>query len=464
MKRAFAAFKGMAIVFPLACLAALAMIFISEGAHWQSMHTLDELGQLRAGSAALESLQREVLVAETAQRGFLLTGSPQQLKAHGDALERIDRAFRALDPYFPAEAESRSLFEALQRQIHERLGRLALAIRLREQGDIQASLDAVTSGIDDDQMATIRSIIGKLLALESAEVGQARAEIHRTLTASRIGVAALSGIGLLALFLYLRQTAALRSQQQARKQAMQAQRDRLEMEVAHRTAELTELALHLQTAREDERSRLARDLHDELGALLTSAKLDAARIKSRLLASAAAPEALERLSHLVARLNSIIAMKRRIIEDLRPSALANLGLVEALAILARESSEHADIEVITALQPVPLTPASELVVYRIVQEALTNISKYAKARRAWITLAPVGGEVLVAVRDDGLGFDPQALSGSAHGLTGMRFRVEAEKGRMVLRSAPGAGTSIEVRLPACATPLAGPAGESSSPG
>ena len=169
---------------------------------------------------------------------------------------------------------------------------------------------------------------------------------------------------------------------------MQAERDRLELEVAQRTAQLTELTHHLQTAREDERSRLARDLHDELGALLTSAKLDAARIKSRL--AGTAPEALERLSHLVETLNSGIAMKRRIIEDLRPSALGNLGLVAALEILAREFAEQSGIAVHHALEPVPLEADAELVVYRLVQEAITNIAKYAKAKQVWVSLSAAG--------------------------------------------------------------------------
>ena len=105
--------------------------------------------------------------------------------------------------------------------------------------------------------------------------------------------------------------------------------------MAARTAQLKELAQHLQTIREDERSRLARELHDELGALLTAAKLDVARLKSRL-GSDATADAAERLAHLNETLNGGIALKRRIIEDLRPSSLSNLGLVAALEILLRE--------------------------------------------------------------------------------------------------------------------------------
>ena len=164
-------------------------------------------------------------------------------------------------------------------------------------------------------------------------------------------------------------------------QALRAQlatNERLEAEVAERTTQLTELTYHLQMAREDERARLARDLHDELGALLTSAKLDAARIRARLAGSA--PEALERLAHLTQTLDGVIALKRRITEDLRPSSLDHLGLAVTLEILARECGERLGVAVHLELEPVRLAPDAALVAYRVVQEAVTNISKYAEAR------------------------------------------------------------------------------------
>ena len=223
------------------------------------------------------------------------------------------------------------------------------------------------------------------------------------------------------------------------------ERARLEAEVAQRTARLRELALHLEAAREDERARLARDLHDELGALLTSAKLDAARIRARL--GDNAPEAQERLTHLVATLDTVIALKRRITENLRPSALGHLGLVATLGILAREFSDSAGLPVHCALEPIVLKPNAELVAFRCVQEALTNISKHAHALSVWITMARVAGHIEVAVRDDGTGFDSAVAGAGAYGLVGMQFRVEAEGGTLQVDSKPGQGTCIRMTLP-----------------
>jgi len=275
-----------------------------------------------------------------------------------------------------------------------------------------------------------------------------RDDLYRTLIFSRAGLAALIVISLLALLLYLRQgEAADRHQRELTENALK-ERERLDFEVRQRTAQLTELAQHLQTAREDERARLARNLHDELGALLTAAKLDAARIRSRL--AGTAPEALERLAHLVDILNSSIALGRRIIEDLRPSTLGTLGLLATLEILAQEYGQSSGIEVHCDLAPVDLAPSAELMVYRLMQEAITNVTKYAQARQVWLSLSSTGNQVEVSVRDDGIGFDTAVKPNSAYGLLGMRYRVEALGGSLTLQSAPGHGTLIRVWLPKAA--------------
>jgi signal transduction histidine kinase len=260
-----------------------------------------------------------------------------------------------------------------------------------------------------------------------------------------LGLAALATVGVIALVMYRRENLALKKQQQQLQAGLQAERERLESVVDQRTVQLKELTHHLLTAREDERNRLARNLHDDLGALLTSAKLDAARIKSRL--TGKEPEALELLAHLVETLNSGIALGRDIIEDLRPSALGNLGLVAALEILAREFTQHSGVKVECSLDAVKLTASAELMVYRLVQEAITNISRYAQASHVILRLATGDGQVEVSVRDDGVGFDASALPRSAYGLRGMRFRVEAEGGTMNLISAPGQGTLVQAKLP-----------------
>lgn len=437
--------KRYPVAFPLACVATAAIVFISEGSYWQSVGTLDELGTTGSAHMSIDALQRSILDAETGQRGFLLTSRKEYLQPYTNALKKIDESFLALDRYYSKEPKSREALRKLHALTETRLSELAVTIRLHEEGRGRAATEIVLSDIGKEQMDVIRTISAELLEHETRHLAANRDNLYQTLRFNRIGVVILSAIGLLALFMVLRQPFALERRQQGQRRLVQAERDRLEIEVKERTAQLTELTHHLQTAREDERHRLARNLHDDLGALLTSAKLDAARIKSRL--ADRAPEAVELLAHLVTTLNSGIALGRRIIEDLRPSALSNLGLVATLEILAREFGEQTGVEVHCSLAPVELAAPAELMVYRMVQEATTNIIKYAKASHVWLNLSSHNGQVVVSVRDDGVGFDTRLSPRSAYGLVGMRFRVEAERGTLTLSSAPGQGTTIEARLP-----------------
>lgn len=445
MKFYLSILKRSSMVFPLACLAAASIILISEYSYWQSAYKLDKVGVLTQSQDDLQQLIQGIVDAETGTRGFLLTGRRDYLNPYLEALGRIDRSMAQLEQRWGTDPASAQPLRKMHDFIATKLSELALTITLVEQGKGQATTEILGSGIGKEKMDEIRAIGRDLLAREARAIGQSREDIYRTLLLSRVGIVLLSLSGLLALFMYQRQTVALKQQQLQQQRMVQAERDRLEVEVIQRTAQLTELTLHIQTAREDERHRLARNLHDDLGALLTSAKLDAARIKSRI--SVSAPEALDLLTHLVDTLNSGIALGRRIIEDLRPSALSNLGLAAALEILAREFSALTGIQVSCALEPVELAASSELIAYRLVQEATTNIAKYADAGHVWIALASQDGQVEVSVRDDGVGFDTEVKRASAYGLVGMRFRVEASGGKLSIASTTGRGTRVSATLP-----------------
>lgn len=441
--------KRSRIVFPMAVAAAVAMLVISEGAYWQSTQALNDLVEIGDARGDILRLQQGVLAAEAGQRGYLLTNRKEYLAPYDEALKEIDESLKRLKQYYAEHAAADAVLGRMRVLTEAKLLELAVAIRLYNDGQSAASTDIVLSALNKKQMEAIRALGTEMLSIQAQEDNARRETLYVTLQGRRLGMALLTAISLLALYFFLRRSHELKQQQQQLKDIVQAERDRLEIEVAQRTAQLTDLALYLQTAREDERNRLARNLHDELGSLLTSAKLDAARIKSRL--AGTAPEALERLAHLVQTLNQSIALGRSIIEDLRPSTLGNLGLVATLEILAREFAAQSSISVECALSPVKLDANAELMVYRLVQEAITNISKYARARRVWVNLAARDGQVEVSVRDDGVGFDVATPAKSAFGLLGMRFRVEAEGGRLTVVSAPGQGTQLQVSLPESGT-------------
>ncbi len=430
--------KRKPLIFPMACVAVMAMVLISEGSYWQSAGTLDRLGAMAVVPTSLQELQWGILDAEAALKldiGADADSTRQaQLLAYGRAVQSIAGAFSMLDTYYARQPTPKALLARLHQMTEAKL--------------------ASRKAAGPQQMDAIRVLSAELLQLEASNVADGRVSLYGTLMLGRVGVAALSVVGLLTLFIVLRQSSMLEAQRREQQQLVQSAHDLLELEVLQRTAELTSLTYHLQTAREDERARLARDLHDEMGALMTSAKLDAARIRSRLSAMLPpSPEVLERLAHLVGTLNEGIALKRRIVEDLHPSALGLLGLVATLEIMAREYSESSGIQVVCRLEPVQLSAGANLMIYRLMQEALTNISKYAQASHVWLGLSRHEGRVEATVRDDGVGFDASMPNRSAHGLKGMRFRVEAEGGVLTVTAAPGLGTLIAARLPELPGPV-----------
>ena len=434
------------LAFPLAALAALGMFLISESSYRQASTTITALNQQSIARTRVQELRRALTDAETGQRGYLLTGRRDYLRPYAEATREVRGLLGDLGRTYAGDPEAGPLMRDIQSNAQRKLAELATTIRLHDTGDTAGWQRLVATDDGERAMAQVRVLSEQLFDQELARAVEGRKRLHETLLLNRIGVSALTGLCLLALWMYLRQTSELVRQREERRNQVQIERDQLEHEAMQRTAQLTELTRHLQSVREDERHRLARELHDELGALLTAAKLDVARLKSRL--GVVTPEVAERLQHLSDGLNSGIALKRRIIEDLRPSSLSNLGLIAALDILVREWGQRNELRVTSQFEPVQLTASGELTVYRLVQEALTNISKYAQASNVQLVLeVPTEGKVHVSVRDDGIGFDAAVLQTSAHGLLGMRYRLESEGGRLQITSALGEGTTVAAFLP-----------------
>ena len=429
----------------MALLAAMVLVGINETGHMRSQDAVEQLARGLTTRADVNKLLQSMLDAETGQRGYLLTGNETYLEPYDKAVATVQTNLDRLRNQFMASPEDMQEFALLSRQISRKLAEMELSLRLRRQGNEDAWKFILNTDVGKEHMEAIRQHAQELIARSDQRLQQGREQIEQSLMLSRIGIATVTAIGLLAFYMYLRQTQAVQTVNLREQEVLERERDRLEGLVRDRTATLSELANHLQEVREEERGHLARELHDELGALLTAAKLDVARLKSKI--DATAPDIAERLKHLTETLNSGIALKRRIIEDLRPSSLSNLGLTAALEILTREYAERAGIEVETSLEAVQLPDAAQLTVYRMVQEALTNIGKYAKASKVLVSVHGYPTHVAVQVRDDGVGFDPGTVRPTSHGLAGMRHRVEAAGGRLTLTSRPGNGTLLSAVLP-----------------
>ncbi|MDB5899214.1 MAG: putative histidine kinase, classic [Ramlibacter sp.] len=445
----------LAISLILAVMAAGVLIGINETGYDQSSRALQRIEGYTRTRNAVSGLLLHVLDAETGSRGYLLTGDPRYLDPYNAATAEISQNLDSLRSSYPPDTPESLTLNQLSRNVQRKLAEMDLSVRMRKQGNEEAWKFVLMTDVGKEHMDAIREQAGKLILSATEGMTAAQGQVQHTLQLARFGILGVALAALFAFYLYLRQTTRLKLAGEQQQAALQQERDLLETQVRERTASLAQLATHLQQVREDERGHLARELHDELGALLTAAKLDVARLKSRL--ESQPPEVGQRLQHLTETLNSGIALKRRIIEDLRPSSLANLGLTASLEILAREFSERSGIEIASSLENVELDESAQLTVYRIVQESLTNIGKYADANQIDIGVRDYPNHVEVEIKDDGKGFEPAAVKPSTHGLAGMRHRVEAAGGKLSVNSRPGAGTRIVAVLPKATTPTAVPA-------
>jgi signal transduction histidine kinase len=213
-----------------------------------------------------------------------------------------------------------------------------------------------------------------------------------------------------------------------------------------RTRELSALSTHLQELAEEEKSELARNLHDELGGLLTAAKMDLSWVQARV----TDPGLQERLAQLGEVLDEAMDLKRRVVEDLRPSLLDHFGLPTALRAYVDAACAKAGlrVELVLPEDATPLAKDTAIALFRIVQEGITNIIRHAGARAVVLRFALEEAACRITLSDDGSGFDPaDPRLRCSHGISGMRQRVRALGGRLEIESAAGTGTTLHVTVP-----------------
>lgn len=216
-------------------------------------------------------------------------------------------------------------------------------------------------------------------------------------------------------------------------------------------AVLAELCTHLQRFAEQEKAELARRLHDELGGLLTAAKMDLSWLQSR----SDQPVIQQRLTQLGNMLDEAMDLKRRVVEELRPSLLDHFGLPTALKAHVESICDRAalrcSVSIADDLESIPMDMAIAL--FRVIEEGLSNVVRHAQARQVRIELLTDAGERhVLRLIDDGQGMDLTTPGFHwTHGLAGMRHRVETLGGCFTIDSKPGQGTVLTISLPRAAT-------------
>jgi PAS domain S-box-containing protein len=225
------------------------------------------------------------------------------------------------------------------------------------------------------------------------------------------------------------------------------ERKQMERELLRSREQLRALAAAVDRAREAERAHIAREIHDELSQALTGLKMDVAWLARRLGGDAAVVRRLEATNRLI---DSTVETTRCIAAELRPGVLDDLGLAAAVRWQVREFADRTGLDCSVSIATDNILPVGDpraITVFRVLQEALTNVARHAEASRVEVNLAASEQEVVLAVADNGRGVETRARSRSGFGIVGMRERARAWKGRVEIESAPGKGTVVRLRLP-----------------
>jgi signal transduction histidine kinase len=385
--------------------------------------------------------------AESGERGYLLTGESSYLQPYTDAVAKVEAALDRVHESYGGNDDSPE-FRELRILTGKELGELEDALALFKRRGPSPAVNVVRTDVGKRAMDQISKIIGDMRVAEAQELTTATAQWQTDFRVSRWVSAAgvILNISLVLLATRLVYGDMRRRARQATN--LRDQKLELEQQVAERTRELTALSTHLQGVSEQEKSALSRELHDELGGLLVAARMDLSWLQQRLPTSD--PSIEQRFRRIHESLSAGVDLKRRVVEELRPTLLDNMGLFTALRWQFKETCRRAGLqctETIPDSEP-KFNPDAAIGVFRIAQEALTNILKHAEAKSADLVIVMEGDTFLLRVSDDGKGIPPQRLqTNTSHGLASMRHRITALGGSWEVRSPSAGGTVVIALIP-----------------
>jgi signal transduction histidine kinase len=399
------------------------------------MHT----GELLDTVSRLRSLLH---AAETGQRGYLLTGDKDFLAPYTRAAPMIEELLAELRKLAAGKERQQRRVASVEQLSAEKLAELRGSIQALERGDRGEAMRVFNGKRGLEVMEALVTILSEIraeeLQLRAVYKDMARRQNWLSQVSEFVTTAVVLSQIVLCYFLLLRY---LRQRREA-EASLAELNEHLEDAVRRRTEELRDLSRHLMTVREEEKARIARELHDEMGSSLTAVNMDLSSVRQRL--GEDSPLAA-RLARAANTLKSTVEAMRRIIEDLRPTMLESLGLREAVRSLAKDCTERygVPLSVDLADELPPLPAGSPIGLFRIAQEALTNAIRHAKADSIRLSIRVEGDNVVMEVVDDGIGIVPASAGAklSPHGLLGIRERATAMGGASTIgHGAGGRGT------------------------
>jgi signal transduction histidine kinase len=385
--------------------------------------------------------------AESGQRGYLLTGESSYLQPYTEAVAKVEAALDRVHEAYGANDDTPE-FQQLRILTGKKLGELEDTLALFKKRGTVPAVNVVRTDVGKRTMDAISKIAGSMRLSETRELSAATAQWQAEFRVSRWVSAAgvILNIGLVLLATRLVYGDMRRRARQATN--LRDQKQELEQQVEERTRELTALSTHLQGVSEQEKSALSRELHDELGGLLVAARMDLSWLQQRLPTSD--PGIEQRFKRIHECLSAGVDLKRRVVEELRPTLLDNMGLFAALRWQFKETCRRAGLKCTETIPDSELkfSPDAAIGIFRIAQEAMTNILKHAEAKSADLVIGIEHDTFVLRVSDDGKGMPSARLqTNTSHGLASMRHRIAALGGNWEVHTPRTGGTVVTASIP-----------------
>lgn len=435
------------------CVTCALILIVNGFSLFHNLQSLKGANYLLAQSARvaerLQYLDVLVLDAESSLRGYFMSGKESYLGPSKTATTEVENEFHELEVLLADNPSQLKNLAQLHTLVRRKLSILNQSIEVYKQGGLEDIVKIATVSDERAALDEIRLQVVIMTKEQNETLTNRSAEFYREYRKAVVLGMGINAIAIIVLIMFYQLVRRSFKNRAAVEYALQNANENLESTVAQRTEQLSILSRHLISVNEEEKARLARELHDEMGANLTAISMDITGVMNHL--QKTEPELAQQLQRAKATLLDTVELKRRIVEDLRPSLLDNLGLCPAIQSYCdqfmRMTKVRCDTNVDVDIER--YEPTLSIALFRIVQESLTNIAKYAKATRVSVDMKRVDAGLTLRIIDNGIGIPNDMLvKPMSHGLLGMRERALLLGGTLTIRRGRNdQGTCVEAIIP-----------------
>ena len=448
---------GLRLILVLAGYVLLSMLAIALTDAW--MGTLarqnDYLTHSYKTITLINELRTRMHETESVQRGYLISLQNKYVPADEKAIEpqvqSVQQTMRALEKHVDSggtpDQRYVDLLKSISADAEGKSAELEMSVTLAHKGNMEASMQMVNSEESRKRMTQFMEKSQTFADSMSKDIAAMLEKRDKTMAAGRLSVAASILLVLVLLVLSVKKLVEEIVDRDRLSKKLETDVVNFEQKLEERTSMLKTLAVDYQYDVERERRKLARELHDEMGSILTATKMDISWVLRKI--KDVSPEASEKLNRTLRYLDQGIELKRRVVQDLHPSLLTTFGLIPALKALIESAAERNQWELDMELpdESTQISEALGLIAYRVIQETLTNATKYAQATKVSVHLQVDDRYLKLEIADNGKGMDLTQGYEVTHGLKGMRHRVIAIGGKLQIDSEPGKGMFTLALIP-----------------